>query len=1518
MVMLSMGYSIAQQYCTSASTNGDWEYISSVQLESINNQSNSGLYQDFTTSLKATLYIGESYALTIKTEKYASTDRLDLFIDWNGDKIFTSNEKISVSYTGVESKQGTATCTLVVPATATQATYRMRVVLYDSGSDHSGYSLGCGNFEYGEVEDYAVEVKAIETAPQVDFFGDVTSVFQEGVVHFSDNSRLAPTQWKWSFSPSSVQFVEGTTENSQNPAVKFLEATNYSVTLDATNAIGTASKTKANYIVVKNYSAPKNLTATSEGSHVNLKWEVPNVPGWHSYINDIGECMNLMTTDTDCGTLYDAKDFNFSFPVTITQLSTYFYYSDNYPWTNNQFKYKIFRASDNALLYESPLLTAQHLVQNVHELSAPITVSEPFIVAISTGTPDGTPSNLAKAVDPNNCHTVVWNSTSNKWEIFADANSGYELYTSIFVSFDASKKNGTRVSVPYFTKYSGMIKSPLLTNKIAARTSNNSTLSGYKVLRDNSEVATITSVDSTMYTDTSLADGTYSYTVKATYSPTGISPSSNAVSIVVDNSGPEIQLKYNGVDVSVGSQVFVPSNVDINTTRDLLFTIKNEGRGSLTIGSVAVDNAMYAVTQQPASTLDGGGQTTFIIQFHPTTDGPQVCSVSFTNNDNNESPFNFSIKGIGGQDRWTWMVYMLEDGTGLDGLKDLNEWEQAGSVPGEVNYIVLYDSDDDTKDGIWYIKKDSTGYNRTLISDKVSTFLGIDPNMSSQTTLSQYLLWVKDHYPAQHYGLTMWDHGDGIFKKRSGSDGQGVDKGFVGTMKLWQMSSAVQDFVNAIGHKVDVIGFDVCLLGQIETAYQFKDLAHYVVASEKTEPGDGWDYAVGFKGLSEDSNTSPVDVAKSICTAYCAAYLPGGSSYQTTSTQAVVSVDSLTQDLIPALNSFSDTLIKYVANYKSQFKVAKDQSYAAPGQSGGYDNPDHRDLGHFAKLLIANQSLPVNLRNSAQSMLNAYEKTVIQHCYSSAENANATGMKIWMPEAVKDAGTVYNYYSKPTQFLKFGETNWINYLIAFQNPPATTAPTAIFGISGQELTAGSNLQLTDLSLQSPTSWSWTITPTDGVTFGSGTTANSPNPVVNLANAGYYSINLHVANAFGTDDSLSTYAVKVVEPTLDLPGELSATINSNNVDLDWGGDVMFTDDNFDSYSPFVLSFGSWKQVDADMSQTYGINNYTWPNSGYTGSFITFDGTKTTPAISGWVTPSGTQALACFDAATPPNDDWLISAKVKVNAGDVLSFYGCSLTDAYGLERMQVGISTTGNETSNFSMITDNPYVEVPATWTAYQYDLSSYVGQEIYFCVHVVSNDAWALFFDDFHVGAPNSGGRLNGSITFPADAQRQIKEWVNSSRSDRAMTLTGSKLFRDGTVIANLDATKTTYEDVNPGNGYHTYFVQKVYSDGSNDHLSTPSNLVTIGLGVTGIVSKPATGKLQLYPNPAHDMVSVQIPDEQHGMLKIYDLTGTLVMIKYFSNAGLFQLNLNTLSAGIYMVVFQGENRILSTKLIIN
>lgn len=1424
--------SYAQQYCGSKALSGEYEYISKVSLGTIDNQSNTGLYQDF-TSLKAFLYIGENYTLSVTTEQYSPSDKMEVYIDWNADKVFTADEKLPIVFTGVASKQGTVSYKMVIPSTAVKAETRMRIVLYDGASGHAGYANGCGNFEYGEVEDYAIEVKSIETAPEVDFFGDVTSVFLEGVVRFSDNSRLAPTQWKWSFSPSTVEYLEGTSDASQNPVVRFHEATNYSVSLTASNNVGSATKTRDAYIAVKNYSAPKNLKTTTEGSHVNLTWNIPNVPTWLTYIKDISECSAVLLADTEHGTLFDDDYLPFSFPVTIAHLSTYFYQSDGLPWTNNQFTYKIYNYSDNKLIYESPTLTGQHLKENVFELPSSITLTEPFIVAVAIVATDGTPSNIAKNVKPADCHTVVWNKETQKWELYADASNGYEMYNRVYIAHDAAAKvvmlkDYVPVKIPLYSNNIDRFIGPA---NVRGAEAANSILSGYKVFRDNAEVGSVATPTQTNFVENGVADGVYNYTVKAVYSPTGISPFSNTAEVTVDNSNPEVQIGFEGNDILNNANINVPANVDVNSSRDMVFTIKNEGRGTLTLGEVVLDNPMYSVVQQPTLSLAGGEETSFTIKFLPTTDGPHYCKVTIQTNDSNENPFIYNIKGIGGQDRWTYMVYMYEDGQGLDGDKDLNEWEVAGSVPGEVNYIILYDCNDDSRDGIWYVKKDANGFNRTLVSEKLTSQLY--PNMSSPETLRQYMLWVKDHYPAQHYGLTVWDHGDGIFK-RDGSSGQGVDKGFVGTMKLWQMSAAVKDFVNTVGKKMDIVGFDVCLLGQIETAYQFKDLANYVVASELTEPGDGWDYNNGFQILSNNSSTQADTLAKSICKAYSDAYNVGGSSYVTSSTQAVYSSELLKSKLIPALNAFADSLIKYVSNFKSDIRSARDRAWVAP-HTGGPSNPEHHDLGNFAQNIINTDGLPATLKTSAQNMLSAYNQTVIRHDYTGGECAAATGMKIWMPDAILDAGTTSNYYTKPSQFLTFGETHWPEFLKAYQTPPSTEKPTAKFSISSTEVAVGGTLVLTDISLQSPNKWKWSVIPLDSVEFVNNSTSNSQNPTIKLKGAGYYSISLTVENALGSDDTLSTFAFKVVQPAVDAPGALTGNLAAGSVNLNWSNMVEFANDNFDTYSPFSLNFGSWKQVDQDKSVTYGINGYAFENSGYTGSFITFDGNKTTPVIGGWNAPSGTQVLACFDAATPDNNDWLISAKVTVKAGDVLSFYGCSLTDKYGLERMQVGISTTGRETTDFTMVTAAPYTELPTTWTKFQYDLSAYVGKEIYFCLHVVSHDAWAAFFDNMHVGAPETKNRDLTPFNISASVARQIIAWNGSQQAQRAMAKTGTIVFRNGLQIADLASTASSYQDKGLANGSYTYFIQNVYTDAALKMYSSPSNTVKVSVGVTGI-----------------------------------------------------------------------------------
>ena len=114
-------------------------------------------------------------------------------------------------------------------------------------------------------------------------------------------------------------------------------------------------------------------------------------------------------------------------------------------------------------------------------------------------------------------------------------------------------------------------------------------------------------------------------------------------------------------------------------------------------------------------------------------------------------------------DKWTWMLYLLEDGTGLSGVDDINEWEANGST-NDVNYLVLFDAQDDSKDGVYYITHDPNGYDNTIRSNIVYTGFGTDPDMSDWHTLKDYILWCKNNYPADHYGLTLWDHGNGIFK----------------------------------------------------------------------------------------------------------------------------------------------------------------------------------------------------------------------------------------------------------------------------------------------------------------------------------------------------------------------------------------------------------------------------------------------------------------------------------------------------------------------------------------------------------------------------------------------------------------------------------------------------------------------------------------------------------------------------------------------------------------------------------
>lgn len=106
-------------------------------------------------------------------------------------------------------------------------------------------------------------VRAI--APVANFTASNTSPDVGQAVTFTDLSNPVPSGWSWSFSPSTVTFMNGTTASSMNPQVQFNAPGFYTVTLLAVNATGSGSLSKPNYIQVIETNKTLNLTLFLEG-----------------------------------------------------------------------------------------------------------------------------------------------------------------------------------------------------------------------------------------------------------------------------------------------------------------------------------------------------------------------------------------------------------------------------------------------------------------------------------------------------------------------------------------------------------------------------------------------------------------------------------------------------------------------------------------------------------------------------------------------------------------------------------------------------------------------------------------------------------------------------------------------------------------------------------------------------------------------------------------------------------------------------------------------------------------------------------------------------------------------------------------------------------------------------------------------------------------------------------------------------------------------------------------------------
>ncbi len=216
---------------------------------------------------------------------------------------------------------------------------------------------------------------------------------------------------------------------------------------------------------------------------------------------------------------------------------------------------------------------------------------------------------------------------------------------------------------------------------------------------------------------------------------------------------------------------------------------------------------------------------------------------------------------------------------------------------------------------------------------------------------------------------------------------------------------------------------------------------------------------------------------------------------------------------------------------------------------------------------------------------------------------------------------------------------------------------------------------------------------------------------------------------------------------------SIVSNGGNVDITLAGLVIAPggmEGDFENIADFSLTMDPWTLLDVDGGTTWGVTGIDFLHSGEPMAFIAFNPASTTPA---WTDASiqphgGVRFGACFSTVTAeaPNDDWLISPQGTIAPAGQITMWVKSVTDTYGLERYNVGVSTTGTNPGDFTMF-EATYAEAPvAAWTEVQYDLSAYAGQAVYVGIQCVSNDAFVFMVDDIVIDLAVDAKQVSNNV----------------------------------------------------------------------------------------------------------------------------------------------------------------------------
>jgi tetratricopeptide (TPR) repeat protein len=302
---------------------------------------------------------------------------------------------------------------------------------------------------------------------------------------------------------------------------------------------------------------------------------------------------------------------------------------------------------------------------------------------------------------------------------------------------------------------------------------------------------------------------------------------------------------------------------------------------------------------------------------------------------------------------------------------------------------------------MYYLKKDNDPDN---INSPVVKDFG-DMNSADPKSLTEFLVTAMKNFPAENYALVISDHGDGW-------KGAIVDETSFGWMKLPQMREAIENAEKITGKQLAILAFDACLMAAGEVAYELKDTAKYLVASQEAEGAEGFPYVplLTNKGLNRLEQTlnkrldiSPKELAKKMVTT-------AESNRKALPTLSAIDLTKM-DNYGKATDEFAQAIIDTDTDPNIFRKIA--------ANTQGVDKPSYRDHYHFAKLISESDDITdQKLKDTAKALMEIINEAVIKEQHDDEYYSNCHGLNVEIPT---DGEGVLKRY-KEIRFAK--ETKW--------------------------------------------------------------------------------------------------------------------------------------------------------------------------------------------------------------------------------------------------------------------------------------------------------------------------------------------------------------------------------------------------------------------------------------------------------------------------------------------------------------